>query len=209
MRGVDEKAGAARRRRLQKGRRCVKRRHAGPCPERRHLPHLRLRDRPRGPVRGRADHLRKDRRAQQRVAIGPAAAVSGGVRSGRAVHFVVRCQKRAGHRVAGLGHCGVYYVPLLLYQADGKIVESSEAVQRSAESRSLLEAHQTADETAGGAGRAGCARPSRCDARRSVLWVYRGADFCGAGSDSPPGGDHRHYGAGGLRKIHFGACIFV
>ena len=131
------------------------------------------------------------------------------VRSGRAVHFVVRCQKRAGHRVAGLGYCGVYYVPLLLYQADSKIVESSEAVQRSAESRSLLEAHQTADETAGGAGRAGCARPRRCNAGGSVLWVYRGADFCGAGSDSPPGGDHRHYGAGGLRKIHFWAYIFV
>ena len=50
MRNVDEKAGAARRRRPQKGRWCVKRRHAGPCPERRHLPHLRLRDRPRGPL---------------------------------------------------------------------------------------------------------------------------------------------------------------
>ena len=161
-------------------------------------------------VRGRADHLRKDRRAQQRVAVGPAAAVSGGVRSGRAVHSVVRCQKRAGHRLAGLGHCGVYYVPLLLYQADSKVVEGSEAVQRSAESRGLLEAHQAADETAGGAGRAGCARPAADVTLEDLSFaVYRRADFCRAGSDSPPGGDHRHYGAGGLRKIHFWACIFV
>ena len=60
-------------------------------------------DRPRGAVRGRAEHLRKDRRAQQRVAVGPAAAVSGGVRSRRAVHFVVRRQKCAGHRLAAPG----------------------------------------------------------------------------------------------------------
>ena len=61
----------------------------------------------------------------------------------------------------------------------------------------------------GGAGRAGCARPRRCNARGSVLWVYRGADFCGAGSDSPPGGDHRHCGAGGRRRIHSWASYFL
>ena len=42
VRGVDEKAGAAGRCGLQKGRRCPECRHAGPRPERCHLPHLRL-----------------------------------------------------------------------------------------------------------------------------------------------------------------------
>ena len=42
VRGMDEKAGAARRCGLQKGGWCPERCHAGPCPERRDLPHLRL-----------------------------------------------------------------------------------------------------------------------------------------------------------------------
>ncbi len=42
VRGMDEKAGAARRCGLQKGGRCAERCHAGPRPECRDLPHLRL-----------------------------------------------------------------------------------------------------------------------------------------------------------------------
>lgn len=148
---------------------------------------------------------RKDRRAQQRVAIGLPPAVSGGVRSGRAVHFVVRCQNVLGTRVAGLGHCGVYYVPLLLYQADGKIVEKQlKLFQRGAESRSLLEAHQTADETAWRSRTSGCARPRRCNARGSVLWVYRGADFCGLDLTAHPGEIIGITGPVACGKIHFG-----
>ena len=47
LRGMDEKAGAARRCGLQEGGGRAERRHAGPRPERRDLPHLRLRGRPR------------------------------------------------------------------------------------------------------------------------------------------------------------------
>ena len=81
-----------------------------------------------------------------------AAAVSGGVRSRRAVHPVVRRKKCAGHRVEPLGHCRIHHLPVLLYQAGGQILQGGKAVQRRTEGRSLLEAHQAADEAAGAAG---------------------------------------------------------
>ena len=106
---------------------------------------------PGGAVRAHAGHLREDRRPQQRVAVGPAAAVSGRVGGGRAVHSVVRREKRPRHRVARMGYCGVHYVSFLLYQADGQILQGGEAVQLGAEGRGLMEAHPAADEIAGDA----------------------------------------------------------
>ncbi len=60
--------------------------------------------------------------------------------------------KCAGHRVEPLGHCRIHHLPVLLYQAGGQILQGGKTVQRRTEGRSLLEAHQAADEAAGAAG---------------------------------------------------------
>ena len=65
---------------------------------------------------------------KQRVAIGAAAPLSGGVGSGRAVPPVVRGEKRAGNRMEQLGHSGVYHFPFLLYEADGEVLQGGEAL---------------------------------------------------------------------------------
>ena len=53
---------------------------------------------------------------------------------------------------SALGHCRIHHLPVLLYQAGGQILQGGKAVQRRTEGRSLLEAHQAADEAAGAAG---------------------------------------------------------
>ena len=63
----------------------------------------------------------------------PAAAVSGRVGGGGAVHSVVRGENVPRFRVARMGYCGVHHVSFLLYQADGEILQGGEAVQLGAE----------------------------------------------------------------------------
>ncbi len=77
-----KKACSARRSGVQESGECAQRRNARPRAERRDLPYLRLRGRPRGTLRKRAEELRKGCCAFQRVAIRPATAVSGGIGAG-------------------------------------------------------------------------------------------------------------------------------
>ena len=60
--------------------------------------------------------------------------------------------RTVSERLEQLGHCGVHHVPLLLYEADGQILQGGQALQRGAKGRGLLEAHQTPDENARAAG---------------------------------------------------------
>ena len=50
-----------------------------------------------------------------------------------------------------MGHCGNHDIPLLLHQADGKILKSCKTIQLRAESRGFVEANQAYDEYAGAA----------------------------------------------------------
>ena len=199
---MDEKAGPAGRCGLQKGGGRTECRHPRPRPERRDLPHLRLRRRPRGAVRRGTGYLRKDGSEEQRMAVGPAAALSGGVRGRRTVHFVVRRKECPRHRLACVGHRGLYHLPFLLHQAGGQILQGGQALQLGAEGRSLLEAHQTSDEVAGAAGRTGCPGGGRCDPQEPLLRLRRHPHLLGAESDSPPRRHHRCHRPGGLRQIH-------
>ena len=199
---MDEKAGPAGRCGLQKGGGRTECRHPRPRPERRDLPHLRLRRRPRGAVRRGTGYLRKDDGEEQRVAVGSAAALSGGVRGRRTVHFVVRRKECPRHRLACVGHRGLYHLPFLLHQAGGQILQGGQALQLGAEGRSLLEAHQTSDEVAGAAGRAGCPGGRRCDPQEPLLRLRRHPHLLGAESDSPSRRHHRCHRPGGLRQIN-------
>ncbi len=116
--------------------------------------------------------LRDRRRAQQRAAVGAAAAVSGRVQRGRTVHTVAGRKKRSRYRMEHLGHCGVHHVSFLLYQADGEILQGGEAVQLGAEGGGLMEAHSAADEKAGGAPGTGYPGARSGDAQRSLSFAY-------------------------------------
>ena len=135
--------GPARGRRLQKGRRRVKHRHAGPG-RRTPPPTAFTAARPpaRPGTRHALDHLREDRRPQQRVAIGSAAAVSGGVRSGACCSFCGSVPKTCWAPGGSAWDIAAFTTFLSCFtKLTAKSSQSSEAVQRSAESRSLLEAH--------------------------------------------------------------------
>jgi len=95
-----------------------------------------------------------------------------------------------------------YHLPFLLHQAGGQILQGGQALQRGAEGRSLLEAHQASDEVAGAAGRAGCPGGRRCDPQEPLLRLRRHPHLLGAESDSPSRRHHRSHRPGGLRQIH-------
>ena len=141
------------------------------------------------------------------MAVGPAAAVSGRVGGGGAVHSVVRGEKRPRFRVARMGYCGVHYVSFLLYQADGEILQGGEAVQLGAEGGGLMEAHSAADEVPGDAGASRRSVSGGRDPRESFLCLRRPAGFLRAEPDGPSGGYHRRYRAGGLRQVHLRAGV--
>ncbi len=69
----------------------------------------------------------------------------------RAVHSLVRREKRAGHGLARVGYRGVYDVPLLLCEDGDQVLQGGEAVQRGAARGGFVEAHQAHDENAGDA----------------------------------------------------------
>ena len=82
-------------------------------------------------------------------------------------------KKRSRYRMEHLGHCGVHYVPLLLYEADGQILQGRKALQLRAEGGGILEAYQAADEKAGGAPGTGYPGTRNGDAQRSLLCLRR------------------------------------
>ncbi|MFR5372047.1 MAG: ABC transporter transmembrane domain-containing protein [Faecalibacterium prausnitzii] len=122
--------------------------------------------------------------------------------AGVTVHFVVRRKECPRHRLACVGHRGLYHLPFLLHQAGGQILQGGQALQLGAEGRGLLEAHQTSDEVAGAAGRAGCPGGGRCDPQEPLLRLRRHPHLLGSESDSPSRRHHRCHRPGGLRKIH-------
>ena len=161
----------------------------------------------RGTLRGCAEELRKGCCAFQRVAVRPAAAVSGGIRSRGAVHPVVRREERTRHRLARMGHRRLHHLPVLLHEADGEVLQGGKAVQLRAESGSVVEAHQAADEVAGSAGRPPHPAVCRRDARQSVLHLRRRADFLRSFADSASRRHHRRDWPCRLRQIHLRARI--
>ena len=66
--------------------------------------------------------------ALKRVAVRPAAAVSGGIRSRGAVHPVVRREKCTRNGLECMGHWRFHHLPVLLHEADGEVLQGGKAV---------------------------------------------------------------------------------
>ena len=94
-------------------------------------------------------------------------------------------------------------LPPLYLAASG----AGKAVQLRAESGSVVEAHQAADEVAGSAGRPPHPAVCRRDARQSVLHLWRRTDFLRPFADSASRRHHRRDWPCRLRQIHLRARI--